>query len=172
MAAAKSACINDIIRRAMLRCFAKQTRWRWLVVASIRREPELFVIPNRQKLAHSGILMTKPATSHSNTASRTGFPASWSSISFGMDDARDRNALPRRPRAGCGSMMPATSAKTSSRMPCGLPVPIRPRLLAGPSGRGLSAPHGCRRLVIGWCAGPRIQATWYCSVSPAAAGSF
>jgi hypothetical protein len=29
----KSACINDIIRRATQKRYAKQTAWRWLVVA-------------------------------------------------------------------------------------------------------------------------------------------
>jgi hypothetical protein len=41
----KSACVNDIIRRATQHRYARQTSWRWLVVAPIRRELERYTIP-------------------------------------------------------------------------------------------------------------------------------
>jgi predicted phage terminase large subunit-like protein len=86
----KSCCINDIVRRATIRRWAKQTRWRWVVVAPIRRELERFVIPTIKNWLEVGEYDDKGRHFALHYRLEDGVQRLIEIDFLGMDDAQDR----------------------------------------------------------------------------------
>jgi hypothetical protein len=82
----KSACINDIIRRA----YAKQTAWRWLVVAPIRRELERYTIAAIKTWLDLGEYDEKSRHFALSYQLEDGIRRKLELDFLGMDDAQDR----------------------------------------------------------------------------------
>jgi predicted phage terminase large subunit-like protein len=86
----KSACVNDMIRRATQQRYAKQTAWRWLVVAPIRRELERYTIAALKAWLDVGEYDEKNRYFALNYQLEDGVRRSLELDFLGMDDAQDR----------------------------------------------------------------------------------
>ena len=86
----KSACINDIVRRATHKRYAKQAGWRWLVVAPIRRELERYTLPAIRNWLDIGEYDDKSRHFALSYRLEDGVQRKLELDFLGMDDAQDR----------------------------------------------------------------------------------